>query len=387
MDESQVSKMSVKQLKAVIHRAGLSTEGIIEKAELRELALEAQAKLANASGTPQENSSDFHERPIPQQERGTIPDEITEEKNDCTTTSEKHKALELAIERALAQCNEEDTEEKPPVEASCYICWDHDDKKPLKRSCACRGFCTGYVHTSCLIKAAEKAQDMSRWSKCKLCDTYYYGRVALELSRAQWRLLRDTEGTDYLTLGRLSKSELLENTEPEITASLRNKIISSFSQPNDFRKLYYQIEQAQELLDNNKPKEAIALLEEIYPYAVLEEPCFFTLRQGVFHVLIMSYGSIHNWEKSTTLARNLLDYVHTHFGSNSKESIFTMQLLSTCLRNLSPPDNLEESNSLIKQAYHLCVQTYGANHPDTMGLKQVHDAFLRAQRFVGTAPS
>uniref|UniRef100_A0A7S3JRR4 Protein kinase domain-containing protein n=1 Tax=Aureoumbra lagunensis TaxID=44058 RepID=A0A7S3JRR4_9STRA len=93
MDE--VAKMSIKELKAIIHRANLSTVGIFEKDELRQLALEAQARFASdtSDGMPCDNtthfSSDFNQRSIPiVQQHGTVSQVKT---NDCNSERKRLK--------------------------------------------------------------------------------------------------------------------------------------------------------------------------------------------------------------------------------------------------------------------------------------------------------
>ena len=50
---ADVNALSIKQLKALIGAAGLSTAGCVEKSDLRAKATEAQQRLASVPSTPQ----------------------------------------------------------------------------------------------------------------------------------------------------------------------------------------------------------------------------------------------------------------------------------------------------------------------------------------------
>ena len=61
---AQVATLSIKELRAVISAAGLTTEGCLDKADLQQRATEAQAALAAAPANPASGGTDFENAPL-----------------------------------------------------------------------------------------------------------------------------------------------------------------------------------------------------------------------------------------------------------------------------------------------------------------------------------
>ena len=76
---------------------------------------------------------------------------------------------------------------------TCYICYgEGDEDEGLVRGCSCRGE-NGFVHVSCLVRAAQVAVErgggpgFDRWYTCGLCEQPYHGVVACALGWACWK--------------------------------------------------------------------------------------------------------------------------------------------------------------------------------------------------------
>ena len=92
-----------------------------------------------------------------------------------------------AVQAAAAACAAD------TVGQTCYICMDHgDEAEGLVRGCSCRGE-NGFVHVSCLVRAAQVAVERGggpgwrRWDSCGLCEQSYHGVVACALGWACWK--------------------------------------------------------------------------------------------------------------------------------------------------------------------------------------------------------
>ena len=90
-----------------------------------------------------------------------------------------------AAKDAVAACAEDTAGQ------TCYICLDGGEEG-LVRGCSCRGE-NGFVHMSCLVRAAEVAEESqgesgwARWTTCRLCEQNYHGVVACALGWACWK--------------------------------------------------------------------------------------------------------------------------------------------------------------------------------------------------------
>ena len=85
---------------------------------------------------------------------------------------------------------------------TCYICYgEGDEDEGLVRRCSCRGE-NGFVHLSCLVRAAQVAVERGggpgweRWDTCGLCEQEYYGDVLCALGWACWKTYMGRPETD-----------------------------------------------------------------------------------------------------------------------------------------------------------------------------------------------
>ena len=92
-----------------------------------------------------------------------------------------------ALQTAVAACAAD------TVGQTCYICYgEGDEDEGLVRRCSCRGE-NGFVHLSCLVRAAQVAVERGdgpgwmRWDTCGLCEQEYYGDVLCALGWACWK--------------------------------------------------------------------------------------------------------------------------------------------------------------------------------------------------------
>jgi len=92
-----------------------------------------------------------------------------------------------ALQTAVAACAADTAGQ------TCYICYgEGDEDEGLVRMCSCRGE-NGFVHLSCLVRAAQVAVERGaqkgwkRWHTCGLCEQKYHGDVLCALGWACWK--------------------------------------------------------------------------------------------------------------------------------------------------------------------------------------------------------
>ncbi|CAH0373064.1 unnamed protein product [Pelagomonas calceolata] len=102
-----------------------------------------------------------------------------------------------ALQTAVAACAADTAGQ------TCYICLEGAADEGLVRGCSCRGG-NGFVHVSCLVRAAQVAVERGggpgwrRWDTCGLCEQEYYGDVLCALGWACWKTYVGRPETDEI---------------------------------------------------------------------------------------------------------------------------------------------------------------------------------------------
>ena len=133
-----------------------------------------------------------------------------------------------AVQTAVAACAAD------TVGKTCYICYgEGDEDEGLVRRCSCRGE-NGFVHVSCLVRAAQVAVERGgglggeRWDTCGLCEQEYYGDVLCALGWACWKTYMGRPETDPVRRFAMTRLEhgLLEARHHEDALSVQEADLS-----------------------------------------------------------------------------------------------------------------------------------------------------------------
>jgi tetratricopeptide (TPR) repeat protein len=268
---------------------------------------------------------------------------------------------------AIAACHAQG-----PVGASCFICLDDGEHRPIPLGCACRGN-AGFAHPGCIEDAVVvKGLAGWRWQSCMTCHTPYTGAMRLELTVRQCDRVCSTEpqGSELrmVCLGNLA-SEISKDDPVKASEILRELSVTlkKTTGPEDSGTLTTCTNLGCVLTTLGRSAEAVAILEETL--------AIWTRVEGADH--------LHALHTANEYARAL--YSH---GQRGKAMRIYNETIGVQLKVLGPehPGTLLTANSIavalgdqgqyaeaeamFRKIIKVQNRTLGLEHPGTVATKK-----------------
>ncbi len=293
-----------------------------------------------------------------------------------------------AVQAAVAACAADTAGQ------ACYICYgEGDEDEGLVRRCSCRGD-NGFVHLSCLVRAAQVAVERGggpgwrRWDTCGLCEQEYYGDVLCALGGACWKTYMGRPETDLARRFAMTRLEhgLLEARHHEDALSVQEAELSierRIGAPERFMLVVRSnLASSYEALGRNE--EAMNLMQDVYSGRLRlngEEHYDTLLAANNYAVSLACHDRFEEakslYRKSIPVAQRVLGKCHD----------LTLRLRSTyaiALRDdlAATLDDLREAVTTLEDTERTARRVFGGAHPITEGAeKSLRDAraVLRAR--------
>ena len=293
-----------------------------------------------------------------------------------------------ALQTAVAACAAD------TVGQTCYICYgEGDEDEGLVRGCSCRGE-NGFVHVSCLVRAAQVAVERGgglggeRWDTCGLCEQEYYGDVLCALGWACWKTYMGRPETDLarrFAMTRLGHG-LLETRHHEDAVSVMEAQLSLERRLGAPERLMLVVRSnlasSYEALGRNE--EAMNLQQDVYSgcLRVNGEEHYDTLLAANNYAV--SLFGLDRFEEAKLLVRKTMPVARRILGENDGLVLMMRSIYGTALYDdpAATLDDLREAVSTLEDAGRTARRVLGGSHPLTKNIEgtlQNARATLRAR--------